>query len=184
MSELGWLAMECPAGSLHLNTDSFYMELLIGGEPAPMGEMGELVVTSIGARLCPHVRYRTGDMYRRVPPCPCGHLYPTVQMEGRRRDLVVGDGTAVLTPRSLDSVMNIDWIDLYRLEQRDQRHLDLRYVVNTRYRPRAELALTDQLRERIGPDFVLRLERTDYIPCDRSGKFVSCSSVPSREIAR
>lgn len=72
MSELGWVAMDCPLGRLHLNNSAFHIELLdrVGLTPVSRGQIGELVITSLGDRLLPHVRYRTGDLYRLMTPCP------------------------------------------------------------------------------------------------------------------
>src|SRR6185295_16332980 len=82
MSEFGWLGVECPQGALHLNSDHFYLELMTERRPTEVGELGELVITSIGDRVSPHIRYRTGDLFRRLN-CSCGHRFPAVRAEGR-----------------------------------------------------------------------------------------------------
>ena len=68
MTELGPLAME-PADDpygLHLLETECIAEVLdpATGEPVPMGEEGELVITNLGRIGNPLIRYRTGDRVR------------------------------------------------------------------------------------------------------------------------
>jgi phenylacetate-CoA ligase len=183
MSEFGWLGMECPLGALHLNDASFYLELVVDGRPAEIGEVADLYVTSLGDRICPHIRYHTGDVYRLLDPCSCGHSYPAVRFEGRRKDLVVRGGSAVLTPKTLDQLLQFDWIDIYRLAQLDDRHFDFRYTSNATCPPDGESVIRDILTGYLGADAELRIQDTDYIPSERSGKFLSCVSAPARRFA-
>lgn len=185
MSELGWLALECPAGRLHLNADRYCMEMLVGDRPARTGELADLVVTTLGDRLCPHMRYRTGDVYRVLEPCCCGSPLPAVSFEGRRRDVVMRDGNVVITPRSLDRLVDHEGIDVYQLQQLDADRFEFRYIPNPAFGARQEQALRWALEEAIGPSATIHVEATGYIPCERSGKLLSCvSSVAQAGAAR
>jgi phenylacetate-CoA ligase len=181
MSELGWLVLECPSGSMHLNDRTFHVELLVDGRPAAAGELAELVVTSLGDRLSPHVRYQTGDLYRLAPePCACGHPYPVVTHEGRRRDLVQLPSGGQLTPRDVDVLVGrAPWIDVYRLEQAASGDLWFRCIVNDRYEESARRELEDRLAEAVGHRAELEFEVADYIASDRSGKLIACASAVS-----
>jgi phenylacetate-CoA ligase len=68
--------MECAADSgYHLREADHYFEVLDmdTGRPLPLGEVGEVVFTTLSRRAMPLVRYRTGDAARMLPgPCPCG----------------------------------------------------------------------------------------------------------------
>lgn len=185
MSEFGWLAMECPLGTMHLNNRSFYTELVVSERPAEPGEAADLYVTSLGDRLCPHIRYHTGDIYRLLEPCPCGHPFPAVRCEGRRNDLIVGGGgsRAILTPKELDLALDLDWIDVYRLAQVDEASFDFRFAGGAGSPPDAESLIRDLLAGPLGRDASLSVERTGYIPAERSGKFLSCVSAPARKLA-
>lgn len=183
MSEFGWLGMECPLGTVHLNDASFYLEFAVDGRPAEIGEVADLYVTSLGDRVCPHIRYHTGDVYRLLDPCPCGHPYPAVRFESRRKDLVVRGGSAVLTPKRLDQLLRFDWIDIYRLAQLDDRHFDFRFASNVTRPPDAESVIRDLLAGYLGADAELQIQDTGYIPSERSGKFLSCVSAPARRLA-
>ncbi len=185
MSELGWLVLECQRGSMHLNDRSFHAELLVDGRPAGPGELAELVVTSLGDRLSPHVRYQTGDLYRLVDePCQCGHPYPVVTHHGRRRDLVLLPDGGQLSPWDVDALVGrAPWIDVYRLDQRTSRELRFLCIVNGAYEEAARRDLLERLMAAVGPRVELDLEIVDYIASDRSGKLIACASAVSELLA-
>ncbi|MEV2279123.1 hypothetical protein AB0I72_26420 [Nocardiopsis sp. NPDC049922] len=180
MTELGWVAIECPARRMHVNNVKFHTEFLVGSRPALPGERAELVVTSIGDRLSPHLRYRTGDIYTvEAGPCACGSDLPLARHEGRYTTMikVVRDGETVwVSPRDVDDAVGDDLpIDVYQLHQRGNGDLEFRYIPS-----RAAKVDEDDLRERLanlfGAGYTLTLEAVAYIPAARSGKFASCTS--------
>ncbi|MEU2611442.1 phenylacetate--CoA ligase family protein [Micromonospora sp. NPDC007271] len=177
MSELGWVAMECPRGVLHLNTATFFMELLDAtAAEVPEGGVGELVATSLRDRLLPHVRYRTGDLYRRLPPCPCGSPFPAVRHEGRAvHHLALPDGRG-LSPKEFDDLVGADpGVVLYRMQQRSPRRFRFSYVPAEGTDGTATgAALRERIVAALGPDAQVEVEQVEYIATDRTGKFLSC----------
>ena len=169
MSEFGWIATECPAGELHLNTGSFYVEVL----PPD----GELVLTSIGDRLSPHIRYRTGDLVRPIEgACPCGHAFPRVAFEGRTGGSARRADTNLLTARALDELVGpCPGIDVYQLGQIAETELELLVVPNAAYEPRALEDIAAAVAEKLGAS--VRPRAVDYISAERSGKFASMTSI-------
>jgi phenylacetate-coenzyme A ligase PaaK-like adenylate-forming protein len=177
MSELGWLGMTCPHGGAHLNTDSFYLELLAYGtdRPAEPNELAELYVTSIGDTLSPHIRYRTGDGYVLADgDCPCGHRFPRAVHHGRCRDYVTDGGAVVLTPRMLDELVGpAEWLTFYKLTHRDAGPLLLRYLpVPGADHAAPAAALAAALRERTGRE--VTVSAAGHIEAERSGKLFGC----------
>ncbi len=84
------LGTSCRAGTLHLETDLVYCEVLDGAGAAvgPGGE-GRLVVTTIALEGSPLVRFDLGDVVRRQAlPCPCGDPRPGITVLGRAADAV------------------------------------------------------------------------------------------------
>ncbi len=75
MTETGYgLAVECPAhDGLHLRALDVLVEIVDGkGNIVPIGEEGEIVVTTLAREAMPLIRYRTGDMGRLLAgPCAC-----------------------------------------------------------------------------------------------------------------
>ena len=60
---------------MHINEDCFLAEIIDPdtGEVLPMGEQGELVLTTLAKEAQPALRYRTRDITRLIEePCACG----------------------------------------------------------------------------------------------------------------
>ncbi|MCP5048662.1 MAG: phenylacetate--CoA ligase family protein [bacterium] len=178
MSELGFVAMQCPAGYMHLNTKSFYCELIRDNRPAEQGEMAELVISTMDTGCIPHIRYRTGDVYRFIgSECLCGHESPVVQMEGRLRNFFFRDGEVILTPRELDKIVGSSpWIDMYKMKQADENDFLFNFIPNEKYQEDMESKIRKNLLRKLGNDANLTIEKSDYIPTERSGKFLACVS--------
>jgi phenylacetate-CoA ligase len=84
----GLVALECPAGGLHIAVEGMHVEAL----PAAPGEAdGELVLTNLESYALPIIRYRSGDLGALDPaPCACGRGLPRLaRVEGRRTDFLV-----------------------------------------------------------------------------------------------
>lgn len=186
MSEFGWVGMECPKGSTHLNDRSYLLELLGDGRPAAPGELAELHVTSLGDRLLPHIRYRTGDLYRAVAePCPCGSKLPRVRMEGRAANAIWRAGQVQLTPRAVDDAVGAPpGLQMYQLEQLAESELAFRFIATEAFDSAADAALKARLAQALGPGASLRWERSKYLPTERSGKFLTCKSALAEAAAR
>jgi phenylacetate-coenzyme A ligase PaaK-like adenylate-forming protein len=77
------------------------------GRPAPDGETGEVVFTTLTRKAMPLVRYRTGDLARFIPDsCPCGtKLKRMDRIEGRLTGAVILDKTHELSIADLDDVV-------------------------------------------------------------------------------
>lgn len=178
MSEFGWFGIECPAGARHLNEENYHHEILTeSGEEARPGELGELVISSIGDQLSPHVRYRTGDLVEPGGRCPCGAEGRTVIHHGRASAcLVDGAGGRAVTARQADDALaGVTGIRHYRIDQNTPDHAVCR-VITTEDAPSGTVAaLRDRLRDLL--PHVRRVETTPvtHIEAERSGKFSTCS---------
>jgi phenylacetate-CoA ligase len=97
-TEMGPIAHECPLGSRHVMADHVRLEIFDGDAPAPVGQFGDLVLTSLFNRAMPLVRCRIGDRGRLSPdPCPCGLPHPVLsELVGRAADMfTTADGRLV-----------------------------------------------------------------------------------------
>ena len=89
MTESGFgLAVQCDAHEAqHLRDAEFIIEIIdpASGQPLPDGQWGELALTSLCNEAMPLIRYRTGDVTRRVvEPCSCGGTLPRLdKIKGR-----------------------------------------------------------------------------------------------------
>jgi phenylacetate-CoA ligase len=84
---IGPLAGECERhDGMHLHRREMWVEFVDpqSGDSIAPGGTGELVVTQLGERAMPLVRYAPGDVFRtRVEPCACGDPSPRVHFVGQ-----------------------------------------------------------------------------------------------------
>ncbi|HLN78232.1 MAG TPA: phenylacetate--CoA ligase family protein [Nocardioidaceae bacterium] len=111
-SEAPALAVQCPAGSLHVNADWYLLEPVDAAyRPVPPGETSHTtLVTNLANRVQPVIRYDLGDRVAvATSPCPCGSPLPRVTVEGRTNDVLSfesPDGPAVtVLPLALGTVI-------------------------------------------------------------------------------
>jgi phenylacetate-CoA ligase len=106
--ETGRIAAECPAHEgLHLNADHVLFEIVSGSQPAPPGETGVAVITTLNQHGMPLIRYRLGDLcVWRGRPCSCGCTLPLIAPpEGRCVDVFRFAGGVVLSSLRFSSVL-------------------------------------------------------------------------------
>jgi len=121
LSEVGDFGYPCAdAGGMHINEREFIAEIIDPetGQPAGEDEVGELVLTALGRRGFPSIRYRTGDMVERCERrCPAGHQGRWLPggILGRSDDMVVIRGMNVF-PSAIEQVLReFDEIGEFRI---------------------------------------------------------------------
>jgi phenylacetate-CoA ligase len=103
------VAFDCEAqDGLHINEDHFLAEIVdpVTLEPVPLGERGELILTSIQRRAMPMIRYRTKDITRlRREKCACGRtLVKMDKILGRSDDMLIISGVNVF-PSQIEALL-------------------------------------------------------------------------------
>lgn len=104
------VACECDTAreGLHGWEDHFLFEIIDPEtlEPLPMGETGELVITTLTKKAMPMVRYRTRDITRLTDePCACGRTHVRIlRVDGRDDDMMIIRGVNVY-PSQVESVL-------------------------------------------------------------------------------
>ncbi len=172
-SEMGWLALECSHGALHLNSQVYFMEIIRGDNYAGVGEIGELYISSLDRGAIPHIRYKTGDVFRyRGNQCSCGSSLPVVSMEGRVGTLIrTADDALVSVADVCQAVGAPRWLDLFQVVQNAPHRFSLLTMVNDGYTDGAEKEVVDNLRQLLGESAQVDHENVSYIATERSGKF-------------
>jgi phenylacetate-CoA ligase len=95
------VASECyeAQSGLHIWEDHFLCEVIDPEttEPVPLGESGELVLTTLTKEALPMLRYRTRDITRLIEePCACGRTHRRMlRVTGRSDDMLIIRGVNV-----------------------------------------------------------------------------------------
>ncbi len=104
------VAAECAEerAGLHGWEDHFLFEIIDpdSGEPLPIGETGELVITTLTKQALPMIRYRTRDITRLSDePCACGRTHARIlRVTGRNDDMLIIRGVNVY-PSQIEAVL-------------------------------------------------------------------------------
>lgn len=86
MKEAGTIAVQCEAGSYHIESERLWLEVVDDdGVPLSEGHTGEIVITDLTNRAMPLIRYRTGDFGSLASAaCGCGLPHKVMDLvEGR-----------------------------------------------------------------------------------------------------
>lgn len=86
--------------------------------PVPMGEPGELTITSLGVEGMPLLRFKTGDIcHGHYEPCRCGRKTMRVgPVIGRKNQMIKYKGTTLYPPSLYDILENIEGVRNYLVE--------------------------------------------------------------------
>lgn len=176
-TETSWMGYECEHhGGLHLNPDRNVVQIAKlddPNQPAPPGELGQVIVTSLMRRTNPFIRYRLNDVAALDDtPCPCGRSAPRLQaVEGRVHDFLIATNGQWIPPARI----------FVNLSYGGKSVVDHRVVQETRERVRVFIVpgagFDDAERERIRQvirnqlgDVAVTIDLVEEIPREPSGK--------------
>ena len=116
-TEMGSTFSECEYGcGGHVHPELIIVEI-IGEDNMPVadGEIGEVVITTLGVEGMPLLRFRTGDMCAKiVEPCKCGrNSYRLTPLFGRKNNMIKLKGTTLYPPAINDILDNTDYVQNY-----------------------------------------------------------------------
>ncbi len=82
-------------------------------EPVAEGEIGEVVITTLGVEGMPLLRFRTGDMACiHSEPCACGrHSFRISPIVGRKNHMIKYKGTTLYPPAITDVLNNTNYVE-------------------------------------------------------------------------
>jgi phenylacetate-CoA ligase len=135
------VAGECAErAGMHLQEDHLIAEIVepATGRPVPDGEEGELVLTTLTREAFPLVRYRTGDITRRIgASCSCGRTSVRLARIGARTDDMVSVRGVHFYPAQIEGILaSVEGVqprfELALQREGGQDHLEIRVEVSER----------------------------------------------------
>lgn len=168
----GLIAHECRHGRLHIAAEHVWVE--VDPEQTDDEGVGDLLITNLDGYAMPFVRYRVGDRGRLSNErCPCGSPLPVLErLEGRRNDFLVGGGGRRVHGSAANYVLRERAeVIQYRLVQRRDCSIDIQVVATDGWAETSERAIASGVRQILGLDTAVRIERVTAIPPAPSGKY-------------
>ncbi len=173
--DAGFIAHECPSGSMHLTADDIVVEIIgEDGKAQPAGVSGEIVVTHLSTNDFPFIRYRTGDIgVLGSEPCACGRGLPVLKdIQGRSTDFVVAaDGTVMHGLALIYILRDLPGVKSFKVIQESQELTRVLLVVDDTFNTSAIALIQQGFKQRLGPLVTVNVDLVDAIAAEKSGKF-------------
>jgi phenylacetate-CoA ligase len=172
--EGGQMAHPCELGTLHVNSETVFLEVVDdAGAPCPEGVAGRVVVTPLYLMSQPLIRYEQGDIAVLGGPCPCGRSSPTLaKIVGRTVTIFRHpDGRAVSRLMPHTARLSLD-CEMWQIAQIGPTEFEVRYVPRNWGTLGDEQAFVDSFREVYFEDASVRFVRTKHIQPAPSGKII------------
>lgn len=158
-------ASVCPSGSLHVDEDFSYVELV-----GPADEPRRIVGTPFTNEATALLRYDTGDLASPSPgTCGCGRSSALLQgIDGRGDETIeLPNGRLVGPRRAFRADLNLREAQIV---QHPDRSITVLYVPGPGWGPTHEDALINELRVYVGHGLPIRCEAVESVPKTASGK--------------
>ncbi len=173
--DAGFIAHECPSGSMHLTADDIVVEIIgEDGTVQPAGVSGEIVVTHLSTNDFPFIRYRTGDIgVLGMEPCACGRGLPVLKdIQGRSTDFVVAaDGTVMHGLALIYILRDLPGVKSFKVIQESKELTRVLLVVDDGFSPDAIALIQQGFKRRLGEQVSVLVDVVDAIAAEKSGKF-------------
>ena len=173
--DAGFIAHECPSGSMHLTADDIVVEIIgEDGKAQPAGVSGEIVVTHLSTNEFPFIRYRTGDIgVLGSEPCACGRGLPVLKdIQGRSTDFVVAaDGTVMHGLALIYILRDLPGVKSFKVIQESKELTRVLLVVDDTFNTSAIALIQQGFKQRLGPLVTVNVDLVDAIAAEKSGKF-------------
>jgi phenylacetate-CoA ligase len=173
--DAGFIAHECPSGSLHISAEDIIVETVRpDGRPSAPGEAGEIVVTHLATSDFPFVRYRTGDIgVLSDRPCACGRGLPVLQeIQGRSTDFVVAQNGTVMHGLALIYIVrDLPGVERFKIEQITRLHTVVKVLAGPEFGVAQEACIVRDFKSRLGEAVQVQVNRVREMGNETSGKF-------------
>jgi phenylacetate-CoA ligase len=173
--DAGFIAHQCPHGSMHITAEDIIVETIDGqGNAVGPGTAGEIVVTHLATQDFPFIRYRTGDVgVLDDAPCACGRGLPVLkEIQGRSTDFIVArDGTVMHGLALIYVVRDLPSVAAFKIVQESLDHTRVIVVPGAGFGPQDAARIVSGMQARLGAAVQISIEEVTELPPEKSGKF-------------
>lgn len=169
--EVGSVAHECEAGSMHLMADNMVVETLSGEQS------GELVVTDLFNYAQPMIKYSLGDFATlSEQTCTCGRTLPLIEkVHGRAYDMVVLDSGKQIHPEALmyifeDIQKKLPAFSKFQVIQNEINQFLVNIIPTENWTSDLQQALVQQIKQVVGASAQIRVAEVTELAREKSGK--------------
>ena len=180
--EFGAIAHECSKHKgLHINAESFFVEIVHDGNSNEQNGMGKIVITNLDNFTMPFIRYEIGDIgvFSDELLCKCGRGLPLIgSIEGRTTDFLK-------TP-SGDIIPFLYWnyffeqygkyIQQFQVVQEEIDFIIIKVVPTPKYDLEIRSGIINGLQEQLGAEIKLQVDEVGEIPLSPTGKQICVQS--------
>lgn len=168
-------AAECERHEgLHLSAENLLVEILDDdGQPVPVGQEGNVVITDLFNYGMPFVRYANGDRAVAAErPCSCGRGLPMLsKVVGRQLDVLhMPDGRRIPGEFFPHLVMHYPAVERFQVIQDALDHVELRMVLADPLTTLERQMLHRKITQKLGAAVHFEMLTVDDIPLTRAGK--------------
>lgn len=181
--EVTSIAAECDQHSgMHINAENIYLEVVKGNENAPIGELGEIVLTDLTNYCMPLIRYKNEDIASLSGlKCNCGRGLPLLQkVEGRSLDTIqTCDGKLIPGEFFPHLMKDFEEIDKFQVVQNEKSKLLIKIVKRVEFSKDKFELLRNEVLKVLGTNISVDFQFVEDIPLTTTGKFrVVVSTIP------
>ncbi len=173
--DAGFIAHQCPHGNMHITAEDIIVEIIDeNGNPLPVGESGEIVVTHLATGDFPFIRYRTGDLgVLDDQSCPCGRGLPLLkEIQGRATDFVVARNGTVMHGLALIYILrDLPGMKQFKIIQESLDLTRIQMATDETFSVSSCDAIISGVKARLGVNVEVEIERVAEVPKEASGKF-------------
>lgn len=172
--DAGFIAHQCPAGSMHITAEDIIVEIADStGKVLPPGEPGEIVTTHLATQDYPFLRYRTGDIgILDDKECVCGRGLPILkEIQGRSTDFIAAaDGTLMHGLALIYIIRDLPSVTEFKIIQESKQLTRVQLVANSAFNEIHKEQIVEGFKKRLGHSVEVQVEKVNEIAAEASGK--------------
>ncbi len=183
--EAGCIAWECgTCGAYHVCEDMVHLEILKAGQPAPLGEEGDIVITNLHSYAMPFIRYKQEDVGSlSKKKSRCGRALPLFQhITGRVDDFILLKNGQKISPHTLYHCVDpVSGVRRWRITQEELGRITIEVEPVQGFCEEARKKITDNIQGLTGMALDVEIIPVDSIPVDYASKFRAVISKLGKE---